>query len=52
MKANFDVEDQGFEALDEEQSNNLIRDCIEYIKTAKVRICSAEQKFQFLGCKY
>jgi len=36
MKEAFDVEDQGFEALDEEQSNNLIRDCIDYIKNAKV----------------
>uniref|UniRef100_A0A914EIR3 DDRGK domain-containing protein 1 n=1 Tax=Acrobeloides nanus TaxID=290746 RepID=A0A914EIR3_9BILA len=36
LKEAFDVEDQGFEALDEEQSNNLIRDCIEYIKNSKI----------------
>jgi len=36
LKEAFDVEDQGFEALDEEESNNLTRDFIDYIKNAKV----------------
>jgi hypothetical protein len=37
LKATFDVQEEGYDKLEDEESDNLMRDFVDYVKKSKVR---------------